>query len=84
MVDTGGEGDLGRLEWVVGWEMNIQEVNSTSIWRVIWSHDGSLPMELIFLIEWSSRAVGGRVLSEVDEFFLDPSKSHSIVFLINN
>ena len=84
MVDTGGEGDLGRLEWVVGWEMNIQEVNSTSVWRVIWSHDGSLPMELIFLIEGTSRAVGGRVLAEVDEFFLDPSKSHSIVFLIIN
>ena len=66
MVDSSCEGDLWWLEWIISWEMNVQEVDSTGIWRVIWAHDGCLPVELILLVKWSGRAVGGWVLSKVD------------------
>jgi len=71
MIDPGGEIDLWWLEWVVGWEVNVQEEDTSSIRWVIRSHDGSLPMVLILLVNWTSRAVGGWVLTEIDKFFLN-------------
>jgi len=71
MIDPGGEIDLWRLEWVVSWEVNVQEEDSSSIGCVIRSHDGSLPMVLILLVNRSSGAVGGWVLTEIDKLFLN-------------
>jgi len=71
MIDPGGEIDLWGLEWVVGWEVNVQEEDTSSIRCVIRSHDGSLPMVLIFLVNWTSRAVGGWVFTEIDKLFLN-------------
>ena len=71
MVDSCGEVDLGWLEWVVSWEMDVQEVDTSGIRRIIWSHDGCLPVILVFLINWSSGAVGGWIFTEIDEFFLN-------------
>lgn len=34
MVDAGGEVDLGWLEWVVGWEVNCEEEDTSRVWRV--------------------------------------------------
>ena len=71
MVDTGGEVDLGWLEWVVSWEMDVQEINTTGVRRVIWAHDGSLPVVWILLIDRSGGAVGWWVFTEIDKFLLD-------------
>ena len=71
VVDSCGEVDLGWLEWVVSWEMDVQEVDTSGIWRVIWSHDGSLPVILVLLVDWSGGAVGGWIFSKINEFFLD-------------
>ena len=71
MIDPGGEVDLWWLEWVVSWEVDVQEEDTTSIWWVIRSHDGSLPVVLILLIDWSSGAVGWWILTEIDKFFLN-------------
>ena len=87
MIDSRGEIDLWWLKWVVSWEVDIQEEDTTGVRRVIGSHDGSLPMVLIFLINWSSRTVGGWVLTEVDKFFLNSldgrHKIQVIGYLIN-
>ena len=63
VVDSGGEGHLGRFEWIVSWKMNVQEeytaLNSNSILkndlfiniylirRIWWTHDGCLPVKEI-------------------------------------
>jgi hypothetical protein len=78
VVDSSCEGNLRRLEWVVRGEVYVQEVHSTGVWGIIGSHDGSLPVELVLLVERASRAVGGGISSEVDEFLLNSFKSHSI------
>ena len=71
MVDSCGEVDLGWLEWVIGGEMDVQKINTSSVRGVIWSHDGSLPVVWILLIDWSGGAVGGWILTKVDEFLLN-------------
>lgn len=85
VVDSGNKINFWWFEWVIGWEMNVQEKHSAGVWTIIlkgeemlwkkliilvlyWSHDSSLPVELIFLISWTSRAVCRGVLSEVDKF----------------
>lgn len=32
VVDAGGEVDLWRLEWVVGWEVDCQEEDTAGVW----------------------------------------------------
>ena len=71
VVDSCGEVDLCWLEWVVRWEMDVQEIDSSGVGRVIWAHDGRLPVVWILLVDWSGGAVGWWVLAEVDEFFLN-------------
>lgn len=34
VVDAGGEVNLGRLEWVVGREVNGEEEDASRVWRV--------------------------------------------------
>ena len=51
--------------------MDVQEEDASLVRGVTRSHDGGLPGELIFLVEGPGRAVGGRVLAEIDEFLLD-------------
>ena len=46
------ERNLGRLEGVVGREMNVQEEHALMVWGVFGAHDRSLPVELV-------RFVGG-------------------------
>jgi hypothetical protein len=31
MVDPGGELELGRLEWVVSWEVEVEEENTSNV-----------------------------------------------------
>ena len=76
MVNSSGECELGWFEGIVGWEVDAQEEDASSVWRFIRTHDGCLPGHLVFLVEGTSRAVSGRVLAEVDEFFLDALESH--------
>ena len=75
MVDSRGEVDLGWLERIVSREMDVQEVDTSGVWGVFWSHDGGLPVVLILLVNWSGRAVGWWVLTKVDKFFLDSLNS---------
>ena len=42
MVDAGGEGDLGRLEGVVGGEVDGEEEDPALVGTVWGSHDGCL------------------------------------------
>ena len=77
VVDSSCEVNLGRLEGVIGGEVDVQEVHTTGVGRVVRAHNGSLPVELILLIDGAGRAVGGRVLAQVDEFLLNSFKSHN-------
>lgn len=79
MINSSREVNLGWLEWVVSWEVNVQEENSSGKRRVLWSHDGGLPVELIFLINWASRAVCWWIFSKINKFLLDSLKSHILV-----
>lgn len=45
VVNTCGEVDFGGLEGIICGEMNIEEENTSGIWRVIGSHDCCLPVE---------------------------------------
>ena len=80
MVNFGREGNLRRLEGIVRREVDVEEEYAAGIWRIIRSHNGGLPVELVSLIRGTSRAVGGRVSAKVDEFLLDSFKRHNIVY----
>ena len=82
VVDPGGEIKLSRLERIVCREVDVEEENSTSIGRIIWSHDGSLPVILVLLVDWSSGAVGGWIFSKVDEFFLNSLDGRHLLTLL--
>ena len=71
MVDSCGEVDLSWLERVVGGEMDVQEINTSSVRRIIWAHDGGLPVVWILLVDWTGGAVGWWVLSKIDELLLN-------------
>ena len=72
-----GEGHLGRLEGVVGREMDVQEENTLMVRWVFRSHDSCLPVELVRLVGRASRAVRGRVSTKVDKLLLDSFKCHN-------
>ena len=71
VVDPCREIDLGRLEWIIGWEADVQEKYSTRKGRVIWAHDGGLPMVLVLVVNWTGGAVREWVFSQLDELFLN-------------
>ena len=75
MVDSCGEVKLGWLEWVIGWEMDVQEEDTTGVWRVLWAHNGCLPMVLVLLVDWTSGAVCWWFFTKINEFFLDSLNS---------
>jgi len=54
MVDSSGELEFGWLEWIVSWEVDVEEEHSTDVWGVIGTHDGGIPVILVFLVDWSS------------------------------
>ena len=80
MVNSGLEGDLGRLEGVVRRELNIKEKDAACVGRVIGAHNGGLPLELVVLVNGSSRAVSRRVTTQVHKFFADAFKCHVISY----
>jgi hypothetical protein len=69
VVNTGRKVDLGWFEWVIGWEMNIKEENTPGIGRVIWTHDGGLPVKHV-ISNWTGRTIGRRILSQIDKFYI--------------
>ena len=71
MIDPCGEVELSWFERIISWEVDVQEVYSSGVWRVIWSHDGGLPMILVLLVNWSGGAVGWWILFKIDEFLFD-------------
>lgn len=76
VVDPGNEVNLGWFEGVVGGEVDVQEEHTTAVWGVIGSHDCSLPVELVLLIDRSSWAVGGWVLAKINKFLLNSLEGH--------
>ena len=66
MIDPRGEVDLGWFEWVVSWEVNVQEEYATVVWGLIRAHDCCLPMILVLFIDWTGRAVGRWILTKIN------------------
>ena len=50
VVNFGCEGHLGRLERVVGREVNVEEKHSLMVRRALRSHDCRLPVELVSFV----------------------------------
>jgi len=75
VVNAGGEVDLGRLEGVVGREMNGEEEDAARVRGLSGAHDGRLPVKQIFA-DRTSRARRGRITAEISELLVDALKSH--------
>jgi len=45
VVDACSEMHLGGLEWVIGGKVNVEEEYTPSVWRLVGSHNSSLPVE---------------------------------------
>jgi len=69
VVDAGGEVYLWGFEWVVCWEVDVEEEDSAGVGGVVGAHDCCLPVEHV-VSDGSGGAIGGRVFSEVDEFYV--------------
>ena len=80
MINFRRERNLGRLEGVVGREMNVQEEHALMVRGVLGAHDRSLPVELVRFVSGAGRTVCRWVSSEVDELLLDSFKCHNIVY----
>ena len=76
VVNLRCEVDLWGSEWIISWEVDVQEENTTSIWAVIGADDSCLPMELV-VFSGANWAVGWSILLEIMEFFLDSFLGHS-------
>lgn len=46
VVDPGGKADFGRLERIIGRELNVEEENAAGVGGVGRAHNGRLPVEL--------------------------------------
>ena len=75
MVDASGESDLGRLEWIVGGEVNGQEEHSALVRTVGRAHDGRLPMEHV-VTDWTGRTLCWGIAFQIFQFLLDAFQSH--------
>lgn len=78
VVDAGSEVDLGRLERVVGREVNGQEEDTAGVWRIARSHNCSLPVEQI-LADRAGRARRGWISAEISELLVNALKSHFVM-----
>lgn len=80
VVDASGEVDLGRLEWVVGREVNGEEEDTARVRGFARAHNRGLPVEEVF-----ANGAGGagrrRVTAEVSELLVDTLKSHLVCFV---
>ena len=76
VIDTSSKVELWRLERVIGREVDVQEVNTTGVRALVRSHDSRLPVELILLVDGTSRAIRWRVLAEVNKLLLNSFKGH--------
>lgn len=75
VVNASGEVNLGRLERVVGREVDGEEENTSGVWRVARTHDSSLPVEQI-ISDGTSGAGGGGIPAQISEFLVNALKSH--------
>lgn len=64
MVDASGEGDLRRLERVVGGEVNGEEEHSSLVGGLRRAHDGGLPVEEV-VADGARAALSRRVAAEI-------------------
>ena len=71
MVDFRSESNLGRLEWVIGREVDVEEEDTLVVGGVLGSHDRGLPMELVLLVGGSGGAVSRGITAQIDKLFLD-------------
>ena len=53
VVNPRCEVHFGRLEWIVCREVDVQEEDTSCVRRILWSHNGCLPRENIFRINWT-------------------------------
>jgi hypothetical protein len=75
VVDASAEVDLGRLERVVGREVDCEEEDASRVRRVTRTHDSCLPVEQI-ISDRTGRAGGGGVPAKISEFLVNALESH--------
>lgn len=71
VIDARREVHLGRLERVVGREVDVQEVHAAGVRAVLGAHDGRLPVEQV-VAHGAGAAVSGRVAAQVLQLLVDP------------
>ena len=69
MVHLGLELALGWLEGIVGWELDVEEEDTTLVGRVSWPHDHRLPVSQVVVIDGTGRDGLGAVLLEICQLF---------------
>ena len=57
---------LWWFKWIVGWEVNIKEEDTSRVGRVFRPHNSCLPVEHI-ISDWTSRTVGRWVFSKINQ-----------------
>lgn len=53
MVDLGDEIAFRWSEWVVSWEVNVKEEDTSRIGTIVWADNGGLPVKLVILMRTS-------------------------------
>jgi hypothetical protein len=79
VVDSGCECNLWRFKWVVRWEHDVEEEDTTLVWAFVWSHDAGDPVEVIAIVGWSGGTSCWRVSSEILKLFLHSLKCHLLL-----
>ena len=78
VVDARGEADLGRLEGVIGREVDVQEEDPPGVWRVVRPHDRRLPVEQV-VTDRPGAAVRRGVPAQFLQLTLNSLQGHGVV-----
>ena len=76
MVDPSCEIDLGRAKGIISWKLYVEEEDSAFVGTAIGANHRRLPVEQIFFSDGASTDIVYRILVQVQQFFLNPLKSH--------
>ena len=75
MVNSSREANFWRLEGIVRRKMNVEEEDAAAVGRVVWTHDGGLPVEKI-VADRPRRAVRRRVVAQLLQLAGDALQCH--------
>ena len=79
MIYFGFEVYFRSFEGVILWEGDIEEEDAAFVWAIFGSDECGCPVVEVIIFGWSGTAIGGWVIFNIGEFFLNSFEARHIV-----